>query len=106
MDKFKRVLAMAGVVLLVFMYIMTIISAITATDESHSWFVASIAMTVFVPAFLYAVNLVARISRENEAANRRREENYMMQMREALKRKAEAEKAAQAEQMGQDGTQE
>lgn len=106
MDKFKRVLALAGAVLLVFMYVMTIISAILATDESHSWFVASIAMTVFVPAFLYAVNLVARISRENEAANRRREENYMLQMREAMKKKAENERAAQAEQAGQNGAQE
>jgi Na+/melibiose symporter-like transporter len=91
MDKAKRVLAMAGVIILVLLYLMTIISAITATDESHSWFVASVVMTVFIPCFLYAVNLVINLTKQNEANNRMREEMYMAQMRESLKKKAESE---------------
>ncbi len=62
MDKVKRVIALVGVVLLVGMYVMTIISAVFATKVSHGWFAASIATTVLVPVFLYAVNLVVRLS--------------------------------------------
>jgi Na+/melibiose symporter-like transporter len=91
MDKVKRVLAMAGVILLVLMYLMTIVTAVTATDQSHDWFLASIVMTVIVPCFLYAVNLVINLTKQNEANNRMREQMYMEQMRQAMKQKEEKE---------------
>jgi Na+/melibiose symporter-like transporter len=91
MDKVKRVLAMIGVVLLVMMYVMTIITSLTASEGSHNWFVASIAMTVIVPVFLYAIGLVIKITKQNESDSRMREQMYMSQMREAMKKKAEEE---------------
>lgn len=95
MDKLKRVLAMAGVILLVFMYLMTIITAATATDEAHNWFIGSIMMTVFVPVILYAINMLINIQKRNEDNNRMREEMYMRQIKDSLKAKAEQEKAQQ-----------
>ena len=97
MDKLKRVFAMIGVVLLVFMYLMTIITAITASDGAHNWFIGSIMLTVFVPVILYAINMLINIQKRNEANNRMREEMYMRQM----KAKAEQEKAQPAAAQGQ-----
>ena len=84
---------MIGVVLLVFMYLMTIITAITASDGAHNWF--------FVPVILYAINMLINIQKRNEANNRMREEMYMRQIKDALKAKAEQEKAQPAAAQGQ-----
>ena len=81
MDKFKRVLAMIGVILLVFMYVMTIITAIFASDGSRNWFIGSIMMTVLVPMVLYAINMLAGLQKKTEANNRMREQIYMNQIR-------------------------
>lgn len=101
MDKLKRVFAMIGVVLLVFMYLMTIITAITASDGAHNWFIGSIMLTVFVPVILYAINMLINIQKRNEANNRMREEMYMRQIKDALEAKAEQEKAQPAAAQGQ-----
>lgn len=90
---------MIGVVLLVFMYLMTIITAITASDGAHNWFIGSIMLTVFVPVILYAINMLINIQKRNEANNRMREEMYMRQIKDALKAKAEQEKAQKDAQM-------
>ena len=90
---------MIGVVLLVFMYLMTIITAITASDGAHNWFIGSIMLTVFVPVILYAINMLINIQKRNEANNRMREEMYMRQIKDALKAKAEQEKAQKEAQM-------
>lgn len=101
MDKLKRVFAMIGVVLLVFMYLMTIITEITASDGAHNWFIGSIMLTVFVPVILYAINMLINIQKRNEANNRMREEMYMRQIKDALKAKVEQEKAQPAAAQGQ-----
>lgn len=101
MEKLKRVFAMIGVVLLVLMYLMTIITAITASDGAHNWFIGSIMLTVFVPVILYAINMLINIQKRNEANNRMREEMYMRQIKDALKAKAEQDKAQTAAAQGQ-----
>ena len=102
MDKLKRVFAMIGVVLLVFMYLMTIITAITASDGAHNWFIGSIMLTVFVPVILYAINMLINIQKRNEANNRMREEMYMRQIKDALKAKEKAQPAAAQGQVQQE----
>ena len=109
MDKFKRVLAMIGVILLVFMYVMTIITAIFASDGSRNWFIGSIMMTVLVPMVLYAINMLAGLQKKTEANNRMREQIYMNQIRDALKQREAQENAAgqqetQANTAGQEKT--
>ena len=94
MDKFKRVWAMIGVILLVFMYVMTIITAIFASDGSRNWFIGSIMMTVLVPMVLYAINMLAGLQKKTEANNRMREQIYMNQIRDALKQREAQENAA------------
>ena len=61
MKKLQRVLAIAGVVLLVGLYAATLFFALSGSPESDGWFKASIACTIIVPVFLYANMLVYKV---------------------------------------------
>ncbi len=64
--KWKRFLAMAGVVLILSMYIIAIISAFSHNPEAKNWLMAAIFSSVVIPIFLYAAQLVARVIRQNK----------------------------------------
>lgn len=64
--KWKRFLAMAGVVLILSMYVIAIISAFSNNPEAKNWLTAAIFSSVVVPVFLYAAQLVARVIRQNK----------------------------------------
>lgn len=71
MKKAKRILALAGAVLLVCMYACTLIFALMGSPASTGLFKASVAATILVPVLLYAYILVARLlkgSGSDEAA--------------------------------------
>ncbi|MBE5957257.1 MAG: hypothetical protein E7254_00130 [Lachnospiraceae bacterium] len=61
MDKFKRIVCIIGVVLLVSLYVITLISAFFTDSDSHGLFMASVYSTVVVPAFIYAILLIAKV---------------------------------------------
>lgn len=60
MKKLQRILALAGVVLLLALYASTLIFALSGSESSTGWFRASIAATIIVPVFLYAYMLIYR----------------------------------------------
>lgn len=64
--KWKRVLAMTGVVLILSMYVIAIISAFSHNPEAKNWLTAAIFSSVFVPVILYAAQLVARVIRQDK----------------------------------------
>ncbi len=64
--KWKRFLAMAGVVLILSMYVIAIISAFSHNPEAKNWLMAAIFSSVVIPVFLYAAQLVARVIRQNK----------------------------------------
>jgi uncharacterized membrane protein len=64
--KWKRLLAMAGVVLILSMYVIAIISAFSHNPEAKNWLMAAIFSSVVIPIFLYAAQLVARVIRQNK----------------------------------------
>jgi uncharacterized membrane protein len=64
--RWKRLLAMAGVVLILSMYIIAIISAFSHNPEAKNWLMAAIFSSVVIPIFLYAAQLVARVIRQNK----------------------------------------
>ena len=71
MKKAKRILALAGAVLLVCMYACTLIFALMGSPASTGLFKASVAATILVPVLLYVYILVARLlkgSGSDEAA--------------------------------------
>lgn len=61
MKKAKRILALTGAVLLVFMYAATMLLAIFGSENTKGWLMASIVMTVIIPVLIYAMILVARV---------------------------------------------
>lgn len=65
MKKGKRILALAGAIALVLMYISTLIFAFVDPSVSGGLLKASIACTVILPVLLYAYSLVYRLSKKN-----------------------------------------
>lgn len=63
-DKFqnvKRIIALIGAGLLALMYIVTLVSAIVDNPATMSYFKASVTLTIFIPVFIYAYQLVYRV---------------------------------------------
>lgn len=61
MKKAKRILALAGAVLLICMYVCTLIFALIDAPAAGGLFKASVAATILIPVLLYAYILVARL---------------------------------------------
>lgn len=61
MKKGKRILAMAGVVCLVILYVVTLVSAIFATPATKDFFMLSLVATIMVPLLVYVYMLIARL---------------------------------------------
>ncbi len=59
--KWKRPLAMIGIIFLLSMYVIAIISAFSHHPDSKNWLMAAIFSTVIVPVLLYAIQLVYRV---------------------------------------------
>ncbi len=59
-DKLKRILALAGAVLLACLYLITLVLAFADPTASKDWLKASVVCTVVIPIFLYAYILIYR----------------------------------------------
>nr|WP_314459390.1 hypothetical protein [uncultured Clostridium sp.] len=64
--KWKRALAVAGLVLICSLYLIALVSAFSHSAESKKWLMAAIYSTVVIPVFLYAAQLVVRIIRPED----------------------------------------
>ncbi|MCD8022474.1 MAG: hypothetical protein LUF30_05720 [Lachnospiraceae bacterium] len=61
MQKLKRIAAMIGVIILVGMYVIPLILALTGSQGTQNLLMASIVCTIVVPVLIYAMMLVARV---------------------------------------------
>ena len=52
-QKFKRIMAIIGIVVIVGLYIWALVAAVFARPEANAMFMAAIISTVVVPALLY-----------------------------------------------------
>lgn len=60
----KRIFAMAGVVLLVLLYIVTLVCAIINSPFSVQLFKASVAMTIIIPVLIFGYRLIYKILKD------------------------------------------
>lgn len=67
--KWKRALAIVGLVLICSLYLIALISAFSHSAESKKWLMAAIYSTVVIPAFIYAAQLVVRVIRPDDNNN-------------------------------------
>lgn len=61
MKKGKRILAMAGVICLVILYVITLVSAVFATPATKDFFMLSLVATIMIPLLVYVYMLIARL---------------------------------------------
>ncbi|RKI31250.1 hypothetical protein D7V82_00410 [bacterium 1xD8-6] len=61
MKKVKRILAMAGVILLAGLYVAAFVSAILAKPAADGFFKASLLATIIVPLLIYVYTLIYKL---------------------------------------------
>ncbi|MBO5198808.1 MAG: hypothetical protein J6B85_09875 [Lachnospiraceae bacterium] len=86
----KRIAAIAGIAVLVLMYLLTLIAAITAKPYANGLFMASAVCTVIIPILLYGFIVIYKLVHKEDDEN-------TMSLREFRKKKKELEKELQGE---------
>lgn len=67
MKKFKQIMSLLLVILIIGLYITTLILAIMGNEITEQWFMASLFATGAVPVFLYVVTwLMGLVSKKEE----------------------------------------
>ena len=65
MKKAKQVLAILGIILLVSLYFITLICAVTDSTATMQVFMASVFATVVIPVLIWAYSFIYRLIRKN-----------------------------------------
>lgn len=64
--KTKRILALAGVILIAVLYAVTLICAFIGSPNAKNMLMASLFCTIVVPVILYAYQMVYRLSKRDK----------------------------------------
>lgn len=75
MKQIKRILAIAGVILILGMYVVTFLSAIFVKSVTWPLFLASVIVTLFVPLLIYVVQIIYRMFSSQELSDVQEEKN-------------------------------
>lgn len=75
MQKIKRILALAGVVLLAGLYIATLLCAILAKENFMQMLMASLYASVIIPVLMWAYSLIYRLVHKKDGENETNEKN-------------------------------
>lgn len=75
MKKGKRILAILGVVLLVSLYVITFICAITDSTATMNVFFASIVATAIIPVLMWAYSFIYKLLKDNYGPDSRKDED-------------------------------
>ena len=66
MKRFKQIMAVTAIVIILGLYLTTLVLAILGNSVSHSLFMASLYATVIVPAMLYIFFCLAKLLRRED----------------------------------------
>lgn len=72
--KGKRIAAVIGIVVLVGMYLVTLVAAVTSSPSSPQLFKASLYCTMVVPVLLYGYQLIYRVLKKYREDREKRNE--------------------------------
>lgn len=61
LEKLKKIVAVAGVLLLLNMYLISLLFAFMKASFAKDWLMASLLTTIVVPVLLYAIILIQRV---------------------------------------------
>lgn len=60
--KFRRIMAIIGIVLLVGMYVVSLIAALGKSENAHAIFMLSMYCTFVIPVIIYIIQLVYKLA--------------------------------------------
>ncbi len=66
MKKVKQILALGGAILLVALYVITLVLAITDNSGTMNMFFASVVATILIPVLIWAYTLIYRLTGGNK----------------------------------------
>ena len=69
MKKMKRVLALAGAVILAGLYLIVLVLGLTASPAAQNMLMAAIACTVVIPCLIYGMMLIANVLGNHQASD-------------------------------------
>lgn len=75
MKKAKRILALVGVILLISLYLITVICAVTDNSDTMRMFTASVVATVVIPVLLWVYTFIYRLLRDHYGPDSRGEDS-------------------------------
>lgn len=61
MKKARRIVAFAGAVVLIVLYVLTLVFAVMQTENWQKWFEAALFCSLGLPVLLYAMQLIYRV---------------------------------------------
>ena len=67
MQKLKQIFGIVAIVLLVFMYVLTIVFALIDDPHSMTLFKASVVATVIIPVFLWVIRIFLKIAKPDNS---------------------------------------
>lgn len=67
MQKLKQIFGIVAIVLLVFMYVLTIVFALIDDPHSMTMFKASVVATVIIPVFLWVIRIFLKIAKPDNS---------------------------------------
>lgn len=70
-SKTRRILAIAGIGILLALYITTLLLAIFGNENTHSWFMACICATVIVPVLMWVYQWLYKLLKKEVSDSRR-----------------------------------
>ncbi|MCR4782367.1 MAG: hypothetical protein K5851_06475 [Lachnospiraceae bacterium] len=65
MNRFKRILALIGVFLLAFMYILTVFAAVFDDGKTMTFLKLSLVLTILVPSIIWIFGIFVRITKHD-----------------------------------------
>ena len=77
MQKLRRILALLGVVILIGMYVVTLIFALSSSPNANNMLMASIVCTVVVPCLLYGIMLLTRVLDRRDRSDNEKQDKYI-----------------------------
>ena len=66
MKKFRQILAILGISLLVGMYIATIVCALSASENFMNMLMASIYATIVIPVLIWAITFIYKLAKKED----------------------------------------
>lgn len=66
MKKFRQILAILGIILLVGMYIATIVCALSASENFMNMLMASIYATIVIPVLIWAITFIYKLAKKED----------------------------------------